>query len=197
MLYDADVPSLCRIEAEEPRAAISSLSPIVAAVTFDEQGRQCLRHACQRAARTGEPVIALHVIHETGRVAGLYRRHDRGQAALPIPDVAKRLLADFTAEVVAGEADGETLSLRELAVSGIPETSIAEVAQLTGAGLIVIGGRPKEGLDRLFGRTVTRNVLRRARCPVLVIDVAGNTVDPKDLIPGRRDRSYPPAMQAQ
>jgi len=197
VLQEADAPSFCSIEAEEPRAAFSLLPPIVAAVTFDEQGRQCLRHACQRAARTGEPVIALHIVHETVRDAGLYRRHDRGQVALPFLDVAKRLLADFTAEVIAGAPNGAQLDLRELAVQGVPETSIAKIAALTGAGLIVVGGRPKERLERLFGRTVTRDVLRRAECPVLVIDVVGNAVDPKDLVPGRQDRSYPPAMQAR
>ena len=196
MFQKADAPHSGSIEAEEPRAAFSFLPPIVAAVTFDEQGRQCLQHACQRAARTGEPVIALHVVHETVRDAGLYRRHDCGQVALPIVDVAKRLLADFTAEVIAGEPDGAQLDLRELAVPGVPETSIAKIAALTSAGLIVIGGRPKRGLERLFGRMVTQNVLRRAECPVLVIDVAGNALDPKDLAPGRQDRSYPPAMQA-
>jgi nucleotide-binding universal stress UspA family protein len=173
------------LDAETFSTGKSDCGPVIAAMTFDEQGRQCLRQALHRAAHTGQSVIALHIVHETGRTSGMYRRHDRGEVLRPDVDVASRLLEDFTAEVLSGEPAGAGLTLRQLAVPGIPEQRIPDVARLTGADLIVIGSRPKHGLDRLFGRNVTGAVLACAPCPVLVIDDDGDPVDPQTLT-GRR-----------
>jgi len=57
--------------------------PVMAAISFDELGRQCLLQALRRAAHAGQSVIALHILHETERTIGLYRRHDRGEVLRP------------------------------------------------------------------------------------------------------------------
>jgi nucleotide-binding universal stress UspA family protein len=177
------------------RGATQAHAPILAAVTFDDAGRQCLRGACRRAGKTGQPVIALHVVHETGRTTGLYRQHDRGITARPLVDVAKRLLADFSAEIIADEVDCAP-KLQELAVVGLPETRIPEVARLTGAGLILLGCRRKHGLERLLGRSVCRAVLQHAPCAVALLGADGNSLDPAELFPDLERRPFPPAMDA-
>ncbi len=160
--------------------------PILAAVSLDEQGQHCLRQACRQAALTGATVIALHVIHETGRNAGLYRRHDTGEVMRPIDAIARGLLADVCAEVLGSEPGCHGQEPRLLAVEGVPEQRIPAVAARVQAGLIIVGGQRPRGLERLFGRNVARQVLRKAACPVLVVDRDGNSVDPQDLLPGHR-----------
>lgn len=168
--------------------------PVIAAVRFDEAGRQCLRHALLGAAQTGRPAIALHVLHETGRTLGLYRRHDDGEVLRPNAEVASALLADFSAEVIADEPAWTGVSLRHLVVPGVPERRIVEVARLAGAELIVTGGRPKVGLDRLLSRNVAAAVMRHAPCPVVVVDTSGHALDPQDLRQGR-EPALPAAME--
>lgn len=163
--------------------------PVLAAVTFDEQGRSCLRHALRRAAHTGRSAIALHVVHETEHNMGLYRGHEQGDELRPYADVARRLLADLSAEVVAGLPNADEIDLRQLVVEGLPKGRIAEVAELTGAELVIVGGgreRPALDLDRWFGRHVAEAVRRRVSCPVLIVDSDGNVVG--DLGPAHVDR---------
>jgi len=171
--------------------------PVIAAVTFDGRGRHCLRQALLRAARTGQPVIALHILHETAHTAGHYRRNDRGEVLRPNADVARRLLGDFSAEIVAGIPEADGVALRQLIVEGTPQRRIPEVARLTGAGVIIIGGdtgRPL--LTRLLGRNTASAVQRRAACPVVVIDRDGNTANARGSQEGRRQQPLPSAMQA-
>jgi nucleotide-binding universal stress UspA family protein len=170
--------------------------PVIAAIGFDEYGRQCLRQALRLAARRDRPAIALHILHETPRNLGFYRRQDDGEVLRPNADVASDLLAAFSAEVIADEPDTSNVSLRQLVVPGLPAGRIVEVARLTNAELIVIGARPKTALDRLLSRDVTWAVLRHAGCPVLVVDALGKPVDPHDLRPGRPRQPLPPAAGA-
>ena len=175
----------------------SDKSPVVAAVTFDQQGSQCLRQACQRAAHTGQPVIALHVVHENGRTAGHYLRSSSSRLVAPISHIAKGMLDDFVSRVLSQKPTCcHGLELRQLTVVGLPARRISEIAALTGADLLIMGGgRPKSGLQRLLSTSVTRAVLRNAPCPVLVIDAAGNPVDPEDLVPRGRGRTFPSMLQ--
>lgn len=170
--------------------------PVIAAVCFDEYGRQCLRQALRLAARRDRPAIALHILHETTRNLGFYRRQDDGEVLRPNADVAGDLLAAFSAEVIADEPDTSDVSLRQLVVPGVPAGRIVEVARLTDAELIVIGARPRTGLERLLSPDVIGSVLRHAGCPVLVVDALGEPVDPHDLRPGHPRQPLPPAAGA-
>jgi nucleotide-binding universal stress UspA family protein len=166
------------------------LSPVVAAISFDEQGRNCLRQALRLAARRGRPVIALHVLNETPRTLGFYRLHDDGEVLRPIADVAESLLAGFSAEVIADQPDWVHVTLRQLVVSGVPDRRVVEVAGLAGAELVVVGGRRKSALQRLLGRDVTGAVLRYAPCPVVVVDDDGSHLRPPEQ-GGRRGQPLP------
>lgn len=175
-------------ESQAPR-------PILAAVSLDRHGQQCLRQACRQATLTGAEVIALHVIHETGRNAGLYRRHDTGEVLRPIDEIAHGLLADVCAEVLGAEPGCGAQEPRLLAVTGVPQRRIPQVAGHTGAGLIIVGGQRPRGLDRLLGRNIARHVLAAASCPVLVVDDDGNSIDPQTLLPRHRG-GYQAALPA-
>ena len=170
--------------------------PLIAAVRFDEKGRQCLRRALRTAAPAGQPVIALHILHETVRTLGLYCSQDGRKVLRPNSEVASRLLENFCAEIIAGESDGVGLDLQRLVVPGVPERRIVEVARLSGAELIVVGGPRKEGMGRLLRRDVTGAVMRDAPCPVLVVDADGNAVvEPPEQDQGRGAGAPPPAIQ--
>ena len=52
---------------------------------------------------------------------------------------------------------------------GDPATMILNVAQETGAGLIVMGTHGRTGLERLLMGSVAEQVMRKAPCPVLTM----------------------------
>jgi len=66
---------------------------------------------------------------------------------------------------------------------GDPATVILEVAEETGAGLIVMGTHGRTGLGRLVMGSVAEQVLRTAPCPVLTVRTTARqnkTGDPTD-----------------
>ncbi len=77
-----------------------------------------------------------------------------------------------------GGGDGRRVRerLRELGVDarvveavGDPAEAIVEVAEMNGAGLIVVGTREPSLVERLLGYSVSESVQRRAHCDVLII----------------------------
>ncbi len=52
---------------------------------------------------------------------------------------------------------------------GEPADTIVEVAEATGADMIVVGTREPSLLERLLGQSVSEKVQRRARCDVLIV----------------------------
>jgi hypothetical protein len=60
-----------------------------------------------------------------------------------------------------------------------------------------MGRRLQTGLQRLLRRNTALTVLRRAPCPVLVVDGDGNALDTQDLRRARRDRAWPTAVETR
>src|SRR5688500_3089720 len=64
------------------------------------------------------------------------------------------------------------VSVERRLVAGIPDLSIVDMAQESGAGMIVMGTHGRTGWDRLqFGRTAA-SIVQRASCPVLTVHAA-------------------------
>jgi nucleotide-binding universal stress UspA family protein len=69
---------------------------------------------------------------------------------------AEERLAEHAVEVELVEAIGDIAS------------AIVEVAELNGAGLIVLGTREPSQVERMLGHSVSEQVQRMARCDVLI-----------------------------
>lgn len=61
--------------------------------------------------------------------------------------------------------------MRYEAVDGVPTTEIIRAAVRLEADLIIMGRRRRRRLKRLFARSVGKEVMRRAPCPVFVVEV--------------------------
>ncbi|MFM2077666.1 MAG: Universal stress protein family [Actinomycetota bacterium] len=80
----------------------------------------------------------------------------------PVGDAeAKAAAVADSAGLVGAEAVG--------AVGRDRSAAVMEVARDHHADVIVLGKRHRSWLERMFGRSVTDDVLRRAECPVLVV----------------------------
>jgi nucleotide-binding universal stress UspA family protein len=82
-------------------------------------------------------------------------------ASFPGPD------ADTLAHAERIRADGVTVEV--VTAVGEPAQAIVEVAERSGASLIVVGTSEPSVVERMMGFSVSENVQRRARCDVLIV----------------------------
>jgi nucleotide-binding universal stress UspA family protein len=143
------------------------VEPIQVVVAYDLSAgaEDALARAIDVAARA--PQHVLHVIAVLDPDAGL------AQAAIPKGDYAaagelQELLASHVSARFAGVETASEIQFFVHVRIGKPAVEILGLAADTGADLIFIGaGEPSPLTRRLVG-TVTEQVVRRARCPVMV-----------------------------
>lgn len=103
-------------------------------------------------------------------LAGLY------EAPLVITSVIPVLVGDLTLPEpdpelleIAAQARDDGVEVEIVNAVGEPAQAIVEVAELKGAGLIVVGTNEPSVIERVMGFSVSENVQRRAHCDVLIV----------------------------
>lgn len=150
-------------------------SAVLVALDLSERSEQCLSYGCDIAAKFRQPMIVLHVAHETGATEGMYRRHNQSRDTTPIRDIARTMLEE---RIAAFREKYDSLErvcdVRLVVVEGVPETRILEIADLYDAGMIVMCSQKRSGLNQFLHGSVTEFVLKRASRPVVVTALGGN-----------------------
>jgi nucleotide-binding universal stress UspA family protein len=128
--------------------------PVLVATSLSEADDELLRQGHAVASGIGAPFIVCHVLPEAYRVRVLFPQDAGIDASVqePLERKAREVVSTRVADVLGAVADA-SIELE----SGSPHAAILEVAERTGAGLIVVGP----------GATASR-VARAAPCPVLV-----------------------------
>jgi nucleotide-binding universal stress UspA family protein len=67
------------------------------------------------------------------------------------------------------EQDRERLAVRDLVKAGSPHEQLLRLAREEGAQLIVVGARGHSALERMLFGSTSRQLVREAPCPVLVV----------------------------
>lgn len=142
--------------------ADASAGPVATAVVAVDFSVSCLR-----AARSVVPMLSrgsrMHLVH--------VRKHDRGAADLAAwPDsAAATRCADQFRTFLRQLPSMPGVSVETHTLWGDPAQSIVGYASHLGAGLIACGRLNHSFIERLFVRSVSSDVVRRAACPVLVV----------------------------
>lgn len=153
--------------AHGPVAVVTELSdpvldgPVVVGVDDSEQARAAIRFAVDEAALRGVRLIGLHSFDPTPMVAGA------GPWPLMAVDVDPQLEA-FVRETMAPALEGHPEVAFEVRV-GQARASAALVAASQGASLLVVGSRGRGGFAGLVLGSTSKEVLRDAHCPVVVV----------------------------
>jgi len=151
------------------------LVPIDLSATSNE----ALLLAAQLAASSSRSLLILHVAHDDIHQPNIYPRRNETEQVLPIEEIAESVLQDFMAEMRKQHPDNAVLANAGLlVVSGLPATRIPEVARLTGAGHIVMGGNGRTSLSKLMAGSVSEKVIQKS--PVLVTVVHSNGTTRED-----------------
>ena len=143
---------------------------VVVPVDFSAHSEAAVLLASELVGSACVGMLVLHVVHEAGDDAGFYRSRDDSGTLRPIPDITVNLLAEFLERMRLEYPASEPLQrARTLTVSGVPATTIQEVAEREGAAMIVMSSRRRSALARLFRGSVAEQVARRSTCPVMLI----------------------------
>ena len=148
----------------------AACKPVLVALDLSERSSPCLSHGCEMAAKLGQPLILVHVVHETTESMGMYRRYHKASDTTPLHDIARSMLEDRVAAFRESH-DGleHVCDIRLAVVGGVPETRIPELAKRYDAGMIVMCSHNRRGLSHWLDGSVTESVVRNAVCPVVVV----------------------------
>ena len=132
----------------------------------------CARHAVPVAAEfarlLGARVVCLHVVEPVVQPAVGW-----APLAEPLPaaELGDRLEESAARDLPAfsRSEEFEGLEVEDVIARGDPAAEIVRAAEERGAGLIVISSHGRTGLGRILFGSTAESVVRRARCPVLVV----------------------------
>jgi nucleotide-binding universal stress UspA family protein len=146
------------------RAVRASFRQVVCAVDFTKVSVSALEAAAAFAPRTGGLMTLVHTVEDSGMVfsgseaAQMARAHARHAAA-----ASERLLRLVPTPVL------KRYRVRVKVGSGPPYRLIVAVASELKADLILMGMPRRSRLDEWLGGSTSRAVLRRVKCPVLLV----------------------------
>lgn len=144
---------------------VTSPRPVLIATDLTEASDAALVRGHAHALAVGAPTVVLHVIPD------VLRNHPLMPTARAAEATASAELVKKAAELVSHQV-GRVLRLGNDAYTvaieiGTAEDEIVRVAEDKGASFIVVGGKPRAGLERVLGHVAER-VVRYAHAPVLV-----------------------------
>jgi nucleotide-binding universal stress UspA family protein len=143
--------------------------PILVAIDFSEDSGLALIWAARQAQHEGTSLIILHVVHDPAASPGFYRKPDEDWLR-PMVDVGKEMMDDFLDRTKSEYPDMSALASAQVRqVSGLPAGRIVEVAEETGARLVVVGSRGRTGLQSILLGSVAERVAQTCCVPVVVV----------------------------
>jgi nucleotide-binding universal stress UspA family protein len=163
------VPSRRRKKTRDRRHVC--LDRVLVPTDFSEHSRRALSYALAFAKHFGAEVILLNAIYPHYYATNPdYFSSDYG----PLLDETRRLAKSDMAKLVRATSFGD-VSFKTRIEEGHPVQNILEIAAEWGADLIVTSTHGRTGLAHVLIGSTAEQVVRYAKCPVLVIPrVKGN-----------------------
>jgi len=153
---------------------IADTLPILVPIDFSATSNEALLLAAQLAASSSQSLLVLHVAHDDIHQPNIYPRRSEIERVLPIEEIAESVLQDFMADMCQQHPENAVLANAGLlVVSGLPATRIPEVARLTGADHIVMGGNGRTSLSKLMAGSVSEKVIQKSPVPVTIVHANG------------------------
>jgi nucleotide-binding universal stress UspA family protein len=143
--------------------------PVVTSTDFSEASKPGLRAAATEAARTGSPLIGLHVIELAWQGKTPFAADAWGLSTVESDaEAVRRATADLD-KTLEEAARGHIVEVRGEVLAGAPATRIVERAEQLQARLVVVSTHGRTGLARTLLGSVAEKVVRHAHTSVLVV----------------------------
>ena len=157
----ADCPVLT---VREDAASTSGFERILVPMDYSENSEIALGHAREIASSEGAVLHLLHVL-EVGTYPDFYFPVQASQM-FDMPELkekARQHLRDRP------EREGPEIPAELHVELGHPAQNVVEYAKRLEIGLIVLASHGRTGLERALLGSVAEGVVRRAKCPVLIV----------------------------
>lgn len=139
---------------------------LVVAVDFSDPSIEALDEALRRLAdRPGSELHVVHVVEDPGGIGKTTRLRNENVLLSELPDRLRRLIADRARALSA------TMPPSHVGVHVRFGPTVPTVLQLTvdvDADELVVGTHGRTGVKRAVMGSVAEQLIRRARCPILV-----------------------------
>ena len=153
------------------------IEKILCPLDFSEYSAKAYDYAQSLAQHYGARLLLQHVVQPLTSTYPYYAFPDSiNEVFWNLDSHAEKKLAEFVAE---HQRNG--LNTERFVHSGTVTDCVLEFAEKEGVDMIVMGTHGRHGFDRLAMGSVTEKILRKARCPVLVVrNPAHDFVSPGD-----------------
>ncbi len=152
-----------------PKKTDPADAPILAAIDFSPFSEKALLWAARAARSFDAPLIALHVVHDSAAAPGYYEQAKKAKKHLRrVEEAAAEMMSDFL-DRMRKQHPKLFGQVEHRLVAGLPINRILEVADKTGARMIVIGSHGRTGLPHLLLGSKAERVARLSPIPVTIV----------------------------
>lgn len=142
------------------------LKNILVPTDFSDRSATAVQYASDLAATTG---ARLHIVHVDDLVDFAAMSAAEGVYVYDTPERTQRALKAKLAKVKPTRAK---VPFSHHFIQGVPSAQIVALADELPAEMIVMSSHGRSGLSRVLMGSVAENVLRHAKCPVLIVKQA-------------------------
>jgi len=151
-------------------AAAPPANPILVPVDFSPDSEAALACAAELSMLFRTPLLVLHVVHDPGDAPGYYAVKGRNKHLQRLEDVAASMFEEFMQTFAEAHPELTAIKTAETSlVTGLPVNRILEIADKSGARMIVMGSQGRTGLARALLGSKAEQVVRLARIPVTIV----------------------------
>lgn len=157
-------------------AEAPATNPILVPVDFSPDSEAALACAAELSALMKAPLLILHVVHDPGEAPGYYAVKGYDKHLRKLEDVAAGMFEEFIQEFSAAHPKLAAIKTAETRlVTGLPVNRILEIADKSGARMIVMGSQGRTGLARALLGSKAESVVRLAHIPVTIVKSDDNS----------------------
>lgn len=138
---------------------------IVVGTDGSERAGRAVGQAIALAKATGASLNVVHVVHSAVSIG--FSDTVSGQEGVQ----ASRDEVDRIAAAVVADAEREGVAAEVYHPTGDPADALIEIAEKTGADLIVLGNRGMSGVARVLG-SIPNKVAHHSPCSLLIVDTS-------------------------
>jgi nucleotide-binding universal stress UspA family protein len=151
--------------AEQDHHAHVKSSPVLIATDLSANAEPALVRGRAHAEAIGSPWLVCHVVPDVVRHHPLAPSRDENDVAL-VSDLTKKA-AELVTEQVGRVLGASPDDYRVIVEVGRAEDEVVRVAEEEGVALVVIGARPRHGVEKVLGHVAER-IVRYGHTSVLV-----------------------------
>lgn len=135
---------------------------ILCPLDFSDASRNAVRYAREFARGMGAELFLLNVVEPRPMAV------DMSLSYVPLEEDLEKAAQEDLNEIVRAERE-QGVAVEGDVVIGTPSEIILDKAEELDVNLVIVGSHGKTGLSRLLMGSVAESVVRKAKCPVLIV----------------------------